>query len=105
MPRKIKNPDKYIATLKTRIKWLEEVAGLEAERLEREIGNYKGKCKVNWNAGIIDEQDVSNLFDLGDFNPGDMIVITGIVKEVHKKGSGSSLKFERKQTKLVQAIE
>lgn len=104
MPRKIKNPEKYIEKLKTRIKWLEGVAGLEAKRSEREIGKYKGECKVNWENGIIDEQEALD-FSLGVFNPGDLIVVTGVVIEVHKEGSDSSLKFERKQTKLVQAIE
>ncbi len=107
MPRKIKNPMKHIERLKGEIRSLKKrLAGREQDFYdERNKPNpYKGECMASWREGIIDEQD-STQQALGIFYPGDMIVVTGIVKEVFKNDKGSSIKFERRQTKLVKAIE
>lgn len=96
VPRKIKNPEKLIQRLKKRV--------LELEIAVTKPNPHKGWCKVNWKDGIIDEQGVSDQ-SLGAFNPGDLVVITGIVKEIDKRENSSWIRYERKQTKLVQAIE
>lgn len=108
MARKIKNPEKYIERLKGDIRRLKGDLSDVHGRLARQANKsnpYKGECKATWEKGLIDEQKAFNVFALGEFNPGDMVVVTGIITETSKARNGSKLKFERKQTKLVQAIE
>lgn len=99
MPKKIKNPLKYIHKLKIEIARLKERIYDEQKRRRQ----YAGYCVVNWADGEPDKEECSSQ-KLGDFRVGDCVAITGRILEVHEKEGSSMIRFRRIQTKKVDAI-
>lgn len=99
MPKKIKNPEKYIHKLKLGIAKLKERIYDEQKRRQR----YKGICMVTWAASVQGEEECSSQ-SLGAFRVGDLVVVTGRVLEVHEEVGNSKIRYKQIQTKKVEAI-
>lgn len=79
MKSKYKNPDKYIAKLKSEIIRLEYLKSTE----ERYTKSFIGEQVVSWIKGIIHESNCSTR-TLGDFKVNDKIRISGTITEVRE---------------------
>lgn len=97
--KKIKNPEKYIQKLKAEIYRLN--IRLEDERHRKR--QYAGTCIVNWSSTVETTEDCSGQ-GLGAFRVGNYVAVIGKVVEVHEDQYGSKIRFNRFQTKKVDAI-
>ena len=103
MAKKIKNPERYIGRLKSRIKQLEEWL----DDSEAEVSKYGGTTEVVWAKGIIDKNSVSESINLGNFKLNDYVVVVGKVTKVKQWYNDndipcSYIKFKRLRTKKVE---
>ena len=102
MAKKIKNPEKYIKSLKDKVKRLKHVIELNRQRFDE----YRGRIIVSWAGGTEDRHDCySN--ELGEFRLNDDVVVVGRIIEVTESytESGkaqSSIRFKRLYTKKVE---
>lgn len=112
---KYKNPDLYIAILKKQLDevWrvaLKRLADYQRERnganerTRREVAAVWGEQVNTWTKGAEDSLDGSGL-SLGLFNPGDTVIVVGMVTRVLKtkdrqsKKCQSSIWFDRIETR------
>jgi hypothetical protein len=75
--KKIKNPGKYIKTLKNRLLWVEENAKLQYQRKL----DAQGEVIVTWTPFEATQTTVTS-FALANLRPKDRIAIIGKVKKV-----------------------
>lgn len=99
MPKKIKNPERYIHKLKAEIVRLK----IWREDERRRTRQYAGSCMVSWSVGALDTEECHSQH-LGSFRVGDYVAVVGKVKEVHEQEGKSLIRFRRIQTKKVEAI-
>ncbi len=107
---KYKNPDLYVATLK---KQLDEVWGVARQRLrdyaherngatarvKREVDAVWGEQVNTWVGGVTAERGC-NALSLGVFNPGDIVILIGRVREVRKHiNKDSVIEYELLETR------
>ena len=100
MPKKIKNPERYIARLRRRIADMDSL--IRTQRRTRD--EFRGECIVTWADHVNTEEAIAGSYAFLEFRPEDKIITTGIVKEVSAAGRDSYITYKRIQTKKVRAI-
>ena len=102
MSKKIKNPEKYIALLKKKLKWAKETN----EFLQIQKRKKEGIVLVIWKE-YEQEQSTDNSLNLLNLRPGDRVMIMGEV--IHVEGSRckegnltSKIKYLVKETRKLE---
>lgn len=105
-----KNPDLYVAILKKQLDGVWQVArGSLADyqrehngataRVKREVDAVWGEQVNTWVAGVTGEQSC-DAFNLGVFDPGDIVIFVGKVTEVTKcRNKSSHVEYELIETR------
>lgn len=101
MAKKIKNPEKYIESLKKKVKRLKHEIGLDRQRFDE----YRGRRIASWTSGTEDRHDCYGN-ELGEFRLNDDVAVIGRIIEVgesyEKSGKAQSfIRFKRLYTKKV----